>query len=73
MACLPTAAPHENMPPRRAAERERQYVWDAIRVQPRRYNHDNLWSPAAFDVYGWLVVQRIMAVEKVIGEEAATP
>lgn len=44
-----------------AAERELQFVWNSIRVQPK-YKQDDLWSPAEFDVYRWLVAQQILAL-----------
>jgi hypothetical protein len=44
-----------------AAERELQFVGDAIRVQTK-YKHDGLWSPAEFDVCRWLLAQQILAV-----------
>ena len=43
------------------AEKELQFVWDSIRVQPK-YKHDDLWSPAEFDVYRWIVARQILAV-----------
>lgn len=49
-----------------AAERERQFVWDAIRVQTK-YKYDNLWSPAEFDVYRWLIAHQILAVQEALG------
>jgi hypothetical protein len=45
------------------AERELQYVWDSIRVQPK-YKYDNLWSPPAFDAYRWLIAQQILALQE---------
>ncbi|MDH7568987.1 MAG: hypothetical protein QHJ73_05315, partial [Armatimonadota bacterium] len=44
------------------AEKELRYVWNAIRVQPK-YKYDDLWSPAEFDVYRWLVARQILAVQ----------
>ena len=43
------------------AEQELKFVWDSIRVQ-EKYKHDDLWSPAEFDVYRWLIAQQIMAL-----------
>jgi len=43
------------------AERELKFVWDSIRVQTK-YKHDDLWSPAEFDVYRWLIAQQILAL-----------
>jgi hypothetical protein len=40
-------------------------VWDSIRVQAK-YKHDDLWAPAEFDVYRWLVAQQILAVREVL-------
>lgn len=45
------------------AERELQYVWDSIRVQPK-YKYDNLWSPPAFDAYRWLIAQQIIKLQE---------
>ena len=45
-----------------AAQRELQFVWNAIRVQTK-YKYDGLWSPAEFDVYRWLVAQQILALQ----------
>jgi hypothetical protein len=45
------------------AERELQSVWNAIRVQPK-YKSDNLWSPAEFDVYRWLIARQILNVRE---------
>ena len=44
------------------AEQELKSVWDAIRVQVK-YKDDDLWSPAEFDVYRWLVARQILAVQ----------
>lgn len=43
------------------AEQELKFVWDAIRVQ-EKYMHNDLWSPAEFDVYRWLIARQIMAL-----------
>jgi len=43
------------------AEQELKFVWDAIRVQ-EKYKHDDLWAPAEFDVYRWLIARQIMAL-----------
>jgi hypothetical protein len=48
-----------------AAERELTSVWDAVRVQPK-YKFDDLWSPAEFDVYRWLIAQQILAVQQAL-------
>ena len=45
-----------------AAQRELQFVWNAIRVQTK-YKYDGLWSPAEFDVYRWLVAKQILALQ----------
>jgi hypothetical protein len=47
------------------AERELKFVWDAIRVQ-LKYKHDDLWSPAEFDVYRWMVARQILAVQNAL-------
>ena len=46
------------------AEQELKFIWDAIRVQ-EKYKHDDLWSPAEFDVYRWLIARQIMAIAEV--------
>jgi len=45
------------------AEKELKFVWDAIRVQSK-YKHDDLWSPAEFDVYRWMVARQILALQE---------
>lgn len=50
-----------------AAERELQFVWNAIRVQPK-YKHDGLWAPADFDVYRWLIAQQILSVREALAK-----
>jgi hypothetical protein len=45
------------------AEAELAYIWNAIRVQPK-YKHDDLWAPADFDVYRWLVAQQILRLQE---------
>ena len=45
------------------AERELKSAWDAIRVQPK-YKHDDLWSPAEFDVRRWIVARQILALRE---------
>lgn len=47
------------------AERELKFAWDSIRVQAK-YKHDDLWSPAEFDVYRWLVAQQILAMQNAL-------
>ncbi|MBI4624075.1 MAG: hypothetical protein HY736_12780 [Verrucomicrobia bacterium] len=50
-----------------AAERELNFVWNAIRVQPK-YKHDGLWSPEELDVYRWLVARQILAVREALAK-----
>ena len=47
------------------AERELKFIWDSIRVQTK-YKEDDLWSPADFDVYRWLVARQILAVQNAL-------
>ncbi len=47
------------------AEKELQSISSAIRVQPK-YKHDNLWSPAEFDVYRWLVARQILTLQEAL-------
>jgi hypothetical protein len=44
------------------AEAELRDVWNAIRVQPK-YKYDDLWSPADFDAYRWIVAQQILEID----------
>jgi hypothetical protein len=46
-----------------AAQRELQWVWDAIRVLPK-YKDEGLWAPAEFDVYRWIIARQIMALQE---------
>ena len=64
MLTFPSLAPADFRPwiNAEAAERELQFVWNAIRVQAK-YKYDGLWSPAEFDVYRWLVAQQILALQ----------
>ncbi|MCX7886238.1 MAG: DUF4091 domain-containing protein [Verrucomicrobiae bacterium] len=43
------------------AEKELKFVWESIRVQTK-YKYDNLWSPAEFDVYRWIIARQILAL-----------
>jgi len=45
------------------AEQELRSVWNAIRVQAK-YKYDDLWSPAEFDVYRWLIAQQILELQR---------
>ena len=59
-------AKHGGKPAVRAAaeaEKELKGVWDAIRVQSK-YKYDNLWSPAEFDAYRWLVARQILSLQE---------
>ncbi len=49
---------------------ELRFIWDAIRVQPK-YKHDDLWSPADFDVYRWIVAREILALQETLGTSPA--
>lgn len=46
---------------------ELQFIWNAIRVQPK-YKHDDLWSPAEYDVYRWIIAQQILAVQTAMAD-----
>jgi len=48
--------------PTALAEKELNFVWDSIRVQTK-YKHDDLWSPAEFDAYRWIVARQIIALQ----------
>ncbi|MBI5693616.1 MAG: hypothetical protein HZC55_26365 [Verrucomicrobia bacterium] len=48
------------------AETELRFIWDAIRVQPK-YKHDDLWAPADYDVYRWIVAQEILRLQEALG------
>ena len=60
------AARRDPRPSVRAAAEQaaatRATVWEAIRVQPK-YQHDDLWPAAAFDVYRWLIAEQILALD----------
>lgn len=47
------------------AERELEYVWDAIEVQ-EKYKYDGLWSGRDFDAYRWLLASKILALEEAL-------
>jgi hypothetical protein len=44
------------------AERELQFAWDSIHLQPR-YQYDDLWPAGDFNAYRWLIAEQIMAVQ----------
>jgi len=44
------------------ANRELQFLWDAIEVQ-EKYKYDDLWSGTDFDAYRWLLVSKIIALQ----------
>jgi len=46
----------------RKAEADLTYIWDAIDVQIK-YKYDGLWDPEAFDVYRWILAQRILELQ----------
>ncbi len=48
------------------AEKELQYVWDSIQVQPK-YKYDDLWPAHDFDVYRWIVAEQILKVQTAMG------
>ncbi len=50
-----------------AAERDRQFVWDSIRVQTK-YKYDDLWAPEAFDVYRWILANQILSLRDALEE-----
>ncbi|MGQ9730450.1 MAG: hypothetical protein ACUVX8_04180 [Candidatus Zipacnadales bacterium] len=41
------------------AQAELDYVWKAIRVQPK-YKYDDLWGYEEFDAYRWLIARKVM-------------
>ena len=47
------------------ADHELKSIWTAIRVQVKCKN-DDLWSPAEYDVYRWLIAQQIMTLQEAI-------
>ncbi len=47
------------------AEAELAFIWNAIRVQPK-YKYDDLWAPADFEVYRWMVAQQILRLQTVL-------
>ena len=44
------------------AEADLAYIWGAIDVQIK-YKYDGMWDPAAFDVYRWILAQRILELQ----------
>jgi hypothetical protein len=50
------------------AEAERQFVWEAIKVQAK-YKTDGLWPPEAFDIYRWLIARQIMTLQTAMKEK----
>lgn len=48
------------------AAKELAEVETAIRVQPK-YKHDDLWSPAEFDVHRWRIARQILAMHAALG------
>jgi len=44
------------------AQQELDYVWSAIRVQPK-YKYDDLWGYEEFDAYRWVIAQQIMELQ----------
>ncbi len=49
----------------RKAEADLAYVWDAIDVQTK-YKFDGMWDPEAFDVYRWILAQRILQLQNAL-------
>ena len=47
------------------AQRELDYVWDAIDVQ-EKYKYDDLWSGADFDAYRWLLASKILELQEAL-------
>ena len=44
------------------AEKELQYVWNAINVQIK-YKYDDLWPAEEFDVYRWIIARAILELQ----------
>ncbi|MCE5241428.1 hypothetical protein LLH23_23430 [bacterium] len=44
------------------AQRDLEYVWTALRVQPK-YKYDDLWEPREVDVYRWIVANAILKLQ----------
>jgi len=44
------------------AQRELDFVWDAIDVQDR-YMYDGLWPAGDFTVYRWIVAEQILKLQ----------
>jgi len=49
------------------AQRDLDYVWNAIAVQ-EKYKHDNLWPAADFDAYRWLLARRILGLQELLSD-----
>ncbi|MCK5845244.1 MAG: hypothetical protein KAG97_11085, partial [Victivallales bacterium] len=44
------------------AESDLAYVWDSVKVQ-KKYKFDDMWDPEAFDIYRWILAQRIFELK----------
>ena len=44
------------------AQKQLQFVWDSIQVQPK-YKYDDLWAPEEFDVYRWIIASEILKLQ----------
>ena len=44
------------------AEADLAAIWNAIEVQTK-YKHDGMWAPESFDVYRWIIAQRILELQ----------
>ncbi|MGC9317864.1 MAG: hypothetical protein ACP5KN_07510 [Armatimonadota bacterium] len=47
------------------AQRELDFVWDSINVQPM-YRYEGLWPAGDFNVYRWIIAEQIMRVQKAL-------
>jgi len=47
------------------AQRELDFVWDAIGVQDR-YMYDGLWPAGDFDVYRWIIAEQILKLQEAL-------
>jgi hypothetical protein len=54
------------------AEAELGFIWNSIRVQPK-YKDTNLWSPADFDVYRWIIAQEILRLQDFLQSPGVQP
>ncbi|NOY81132.1 MAG: hypothetical protein GXP31_09020 [Kiritimatiellaeota bacterium] len=51
----------------REAQADRRLLWEAIPVMPK-YKYEVDWTPETFDVFRWLLAQRILKLKAALGQ-----